>query len=106
MVKDISAASNFQESHPYQYPQRQIPPEFLQPKFWFGQLVERSYTDDETGKTYYSIGVVVGLTLNLPGWSIPSWVYFVKFLWSNGAIPQLPLVDEVSESDLQLVLFS
>jgi hypothetical protein len=44
-----------------------MPPEFLQPKYWFSQLVERSYTDDETGKTYHSIGVVVGLTLNLPG---------------------------------------
>jgi hypothetical protein len=71
MVKDISTASNSQEPHSYQSPHRQIPPEFLQPKFWFGQLVERSYTDDETGKTYHSTDFVVGLTLNLPGWSLP-----------------------------------
>lgn len=90
----------------YQHCQRQFPSEFLQPKYWFSQLVERSYTDDETGRTYRSIGVVVGLTLNLPGWSVPGWVYFIKFLWSDGAIPQLPFVDEVSESDLHPVIFS
>ena len=84
----------------------QLPPEFLPSKYWFGQLVERIYTDDETGKTYRSIGVVVGLTLNIPGWSIPGWVYFIKFLWSDGGIPQLPHIDEVCESDLQPVLFN
>lgn len=98
--------SNPQELQLYLHCQRQFPSQFLQPKYWFSQLVERTYTDDETGKTYRSIGVVVGLTLNLPGWTIPGWVYFVKFLWSDGGTPQLPIVDEVSESDLQLVLFS
>jgi hypothetical protein len=106
MVKDISTQSNPQESHPYQYRQRQFPSEFIRPKYWFGQIVERSYTDDETGRTHRSLGVVVGLTLNLPGWSITGWVYFVKFLWSDGTTPQLPFVDEVGESDLQSVLFS
>jgi hypothetical protein len=98
--------SNPQEPAPCQHCQRQFPSEFPQPKFWFSQLVERSYTDDETGRTHRSLGVVVGLTLNLPGWRLPGWVYFVKFLWSDGSTPQLPFVDEVSESDLQLALFS
>ena len=86
--------------------QRSLPPEFLPSKYWFGQLVERSYTDDETGITYRSMGVVVGLTLNLPGWSIPGWVYFIKFLWSDGIATHLPFTDEVSESELQPVLFN
>jgi hypothetical protein len=89
-----------------QHYQRQFPSEFSQPKFWFSQLVERIYTDDETGRNYRSIGVVVGLTLNLPGWSLPGWVYFVKFLWNESNTPQLPYVDEISESDLHPVLFS
>jgi hypothetical protein len=97
---------NPQQPAQHQHHQQQLPPEFLQPKYWFSQLVERTYTDDETGNTYRSIGVVVGLTLNLPGWSVPGWVYFIKFLWSDGAIPQLPFVDEVSESDLHPVFFS
>lgn len=97
---------NPQNLHLQQPNQRPLPPEFVPSKYWFGQLVERTYTDDETGKTYHSICVVVGLTLNLPGWSVPGWVYFVKFLWSDGAIPQLPFTDEVSESDLHPVLFT
>jgi hypothetical protein len=105
-MKNNFTGSPPQEPHTCQHCQRHIPAEFLQPKYWFSQLVERSYTDDETGKTYHSIGVVVGLTLNLPGWTIPGWVYFVKFLWSDGGTPQLPIVDEVSESDLHPVLFS
>jgi hypothetical protein len=105
-MTNIYTGSNPQELQLDLHCQRQFPSQFLQPKYWFSQLVERTYTDDETGKTYRSIGVVVGLTLNLPGWTIPGWVYFVKFLWSDGGTPQLPIVDEVSESDLQLVLFS
>jgi hypothetical protein len=105
-MKNNFTGSPPQESHTCQHCQRHIPAEFLQPKYWFSQLVERSYTDDETGKTYHSIGVVVGLTLNLPGWTIPGWVYFVRFLWSDSGTPQLPFVDEVGESDLHLVSFS
>lgn len=97
---------NPQKPHPQPHHQHQLPPGFLQSKYWLGQLVERTYTDDETGKTYRSIGVVVGLTLNLPGWTIPGWVYFIKFLWSDMNAPQLPFVDEVSEADLQLVSFT
>jgi hypothetical protein len=98
--------STSQQPNQCQPCQRQFPSEFPQPKYWFGQLVERSYTDDETKKTYRSLGLVVGLTLNLPGWNTPGWIYFVKFLWSDGGIPQLPIVDEVSESDLQPVVFN
>ena len=105
-MRNSCSGSNPQESNRCQHCPRQFPSEFLQPKFWFSQLVKRTYTDDETGKTYRSLGVIVGLTLNLPGWTIPGWVYFVKFLWSDGGIPQLPFIDEVSESDLHLVLFS
>lgn len=97
---------NPQNLHRQLLHQRPLPPEFIPSKYWFGQLVERSYTNDETGTTHRSIGVVVGLTLNLPGWSVPGWIYFIKFLWSDGCIPQLPFTDEVSESDLQPVLFS
>ena len=102
-MKNNFTGSPPQEPHTCQHCQRHIPAEFLQPKYWFSQLVERSYTDDETGKTYHSIGVVVGLTLNLPGWTIPGWVYFVRFLWSDSGTSQLPFVDEVGESDLHLV---
>jgi len=105
-MTNICTGSTAQETAQYQHCQRQFPSEFLQPKYWFSQLVERSYTDDETGKTYRSIGVVVGLTLKLPGWTIPGWVYFVKFLWSEINTPQLPFIDEVSESDLDPVFFS
>ncbi len=104
-MTNTSTDSNPQKRAQGQHCQQQLPSEFLQPKYWFSQLVERSYTDDETGKTYRSLGVVVGLTLNLPGWSIPGWVYFVKYLWSECNTPQLPFVDEVSESDLYPVLF-
>ena len=95
-----------QKPHRCQHCQRQFPSEFPRPKFWFSQLVERSYTDDETGRTHRSIGVVEGLTLNLPGWKLPGWVYFVKFLWSEINTPQLPFIDEVSESDRHPVLFT
>jgi hypothetical protein len=101
-----STGSNPQKPNRCQHYQRQFPSEFPQPKYWFSQLVERIYTDDETGRNYRSIGVVVGLTLNLPGWNTPGWVYFVKFLWSEGTTPQLPYIDEVSELDLHLVLFT
>jgi hypothetical protein len=105
-MKNSCTGSKPQNPHPCWHSQRQFPSEFLQPKYWFSQLVERSYTDEDTGRTYRSIGVVVGLTLNLPGWRTPGWIYFIKFLWSDSGTPQLPFVDEVSESDLHAVLFS
>lgn len=104
-MSDLNTQTNPQQPNPHQPTQRQFPSEFLQPKYWFGQLVERSYTDDEAGKTYHSIGVVIGLTLNLPGWNLPGWIYCVKFLWSDMNAPQLPFIDEVSELDLHPVLF-
>lgn len=97
---------NPQQHAQCQHWQWQFPLAFLKPKYWFGQLVEHTYTDDETGKTHHSIGVVVGLTLHLPGWNLPGWVYFVQFFWSESNTPQLPHIDEVSETELQLVLFS
>ena len=105
-MTNIYTDSTPQEPNLCQHSQQRLPPTFLQPKYWFNQLVERTYTDDETGKTYHSIGVVVGLTLNLPGWNLPGWVYFIKFLWSDSTTPQLPFIDEVGESDLQPVLFN
>lgn len=105
-MTDFSTQLNPQQHAQCQHCQCQFPSAFLKPKYWFGQLVEHTYTDDETGTIHRSIGVVVGLTLHLPGWNLPGWVYFVKFFWSGSNTPQLPCIDEVSETELQLVLFS
>jgi hypothetical protein len=102
----FSTQPNPQQHAQWQHCQWQFPSAFLKPKYWFGQLVEHGYTDDETGVTHHSIGVVVGLTLHLPGWNLPGWVYFVQFFWSESNTPQLPHIDEVSETELQLVLFN
>lgn len=64
-MKNSCTGSPPQKPHPCQHCHRQFPAEFPQPKFWFSQLVEGSYTDDETGRNYRRLGVVVGLTLNL-----------------------------------------
>ena len=74
------------------------------PRYRIGQIVESTYTDDETGETYRSRLQIVGMTIAVPGWlNIPGWWYFVLYL--PGSDPDWlignPIAEEFHESDLR-----
>lgn len=90
----------------FEVTQNQVNPCFLRQKFRLGETVMRRWVNDDVldprcGQTIEDVGVVVGMVYGMPGISIDSWVYWVK--WHSLGIPtvSLPSTDYALESELE-----
>ena len=76
-------------------------PNYPLPKFWFQQEVGTTWTSDESGKSFYEQGLIIGLAFVSPGNPMflqeDGWIYWVK--WRN---PQVfESFDWIAEDELE-----
>lgn len=85
---------------------------FPKPRFNLGDWVWTEFTvedssDSDDGKTYKSVGYVIGIVYDHPEWNITDvncdYVYYVQLIYQDGSKLSSRVTDEIPDYELHLL---